>query len=113
MQPLPEPWKILLSVTQVLGTQACGAAGLEMRLQLDTHTGYQSLIQGLFMEALPTRSCVWLPHHPGHVISKCLSVDAILIMCKYKASPLLALEQKRTTGLTVVQRCVLARKEKS
>jgi len=110
VQPLAEPWKIFLSVTQVLGKQA-GAAGVEMRLQLDALPGYQSPIQGLFMETLHTRSCVWFADRPGHVIAKCLCADAILIMCKYKACPLIALEQKRTTALTV-QICGSARKEK-
>lgn len=98
MQPLAESWKIFLSVTQVLGKHA-GAAGSEMRLQLEALTGYQSPIQGLFMEAVPSRSSVWLADHPGHVIAKCLCADAVLIMCKYKASLLIALGQKRTTAL--------------
>lgn len=69
-------------------------ADLEMRLQLEALPGYQSPIQGPFMEAFHTRSCVWLANHHGHVITKSPCADAVLIMCKYKASPLIALEQK-------------------
>lgn len=99
MQPLAESWKIFLSVTQVLGKHA-GVVGSEMRLQLEALPGYQSPIQGLFMEAVPSRRSVWLADHAGHVIAKCLYADAVLIMCKYKASLLIALEQKRNTALT-------------
>lgn len=55
VQPLAEPWKISLLVSQVLGKRS-GAAGLEMRLQSEALPGYQSPIQGLFMELLPPRS---------------------------------------------------------
>lgn len=52
VQPLAEPWKISLSVSQVLGKQS-GAVGLGMRLHSQALPGYQSPIQGLFMELLP------------------------------------------------------------
>ncbi|XP_033369104.1 shieldin complex subunit 1 isoform X3 [Parus major] len=45
VQPLAEPWKISLSVSQVLGKRS-GAVGLEMRLQSEALPGYQSPIQG-------------------------------------------------------------------
>lgn len=111
IQPLAEPWKIFLLVTQVLCKQA-GMVGLEMRLQLEAFPGYQNPIQSPFVEAFHTRSCVWLADCPGHVIAKSLCADAVLIMCKYELFPLIALEQKITIALTVLQRCGSARKEK-
>ncbi|XP_074944423.1 shieldin complex subunit 1 [Phalacrocorax aristotelis] len=49
VQPLAEPWKIFLLVTQVFGKQA-NVAGVEVRLQLKALSGYRSPIQGPFME---------------------------------------------------------------
>ncbi|XP_064302788.1 shieldin complex subunit 1 [Phalacrocorax carbo] len=45
VQPLAEPWKIFLLVTQVFGKQA-NVAGVEVRLQLKALSGYRSPIQG-------------------------------------------------------------------
>lgn len=109
---LAEPWKIYLLVTQVLGKWA-DAAGSEMKLQLEAFPGYQSPIQGLFMEAFPTRSCVWFADCSSHIIDKSLCADAVLILCKYKTSRLITFDQKRTIAQTVTQRCGSARKEKT
>lgn len=99
MQPLAEPWKIFLPVTQVLGKQA-GEAGSEMRLQSEGLPGYQSPISGPFTEAPCTRRCMWPADHPGHAFAKCLGAAGVLIRQRYIPLHCTGAKQSKGEGLS-------------